>query len=165
MLLAVAWREHRVREFLRTHTAVLRRVFVFLLLGVATLVWWLAHPINVVTVTIGLSWIAVFYSVLLLTSISHPNSWMAGILRWKALRYLGGVSYCVYLLHDAFNYFAHAIFLHAEPQIYNLQGIGVSALALALTLSVAALSWQCLEKRLIRIGHKHSYYEIPRNLP
>lgn len=158
MLLAVAWRQHWVRELLRKHAAVLRRIFVFLLLGVATLLWWLAHPINLVTVTIGFSWLALFYGTLLLTLVSQPNSGIAAIMRWKPLRWLGGVSYCVYLLHDAFNYFAHAIFLHAQPQIYNLQGLGVTLLALGLTLAVAAISWRYLEKPLIRLGHRHPYW-------
>jgi peptidoglycan/LPS O-acetylase OafA/YrhL len=157
MLLAVAWREHGIREFLRTHAAIVHRVFLFLLIGVATLLWWLAHPINVVTVTIGLSWLAIFYSALLLTVVSQPDSRIAGIMRWKSLRWLGGVSYCVYLLHDAFNFFAHGILLHADPQIYNLKGVGISLLALCLTLAVASLSWRYFESPLIKIGHRTGY--------
>jgi peptidoglycan/LPS O-acetylase OafA/YrhL len=53
MLLAVAWRDARFREFLRTHAALLQRVLLVLFLGVGGLLWWLVHPINAVTVTIG----------------------------------------------------------------------------------------------------------------
>lgn len=157
MLLAVAWRDHRVRDFLRTHPAFLRRVLTLLLLGVAALLWWLAHPINFVTVTVGLSWLAFFYGALLLFLVSQPNSTTASIIRWGPLRWLGGVSYCVYILHYPFSYFAHAIFLRSEPQIYNLQGVGLSLLAFGLTLVVAAVTWRYIEKPLIRRGHVYTY--------
>lgn len=159
MLLAVAWREPRFRELLRTRPRVLQRIFLFLLVGVAILLWWLAHPLlNIVTITIGFSWLALFYSALLSLAISQPDFLIARIMRWRALRWLGGISYCVYILHDAFNYFAHGILLHADPQIYNLAGIAVTLSALGLTLAVASLSWRFFESPLIRRGHAFSYH-------
>jgi len=158
MLLAVAWREPWFREFLRTRPRIVQRTFLCLLFGVAILLWWLAHPIlNIVTITIGLSWLAVFYTSALLLAISQPDSTLARAMRWHPLRWLGGISYCVYILHDAFNYFAHGILLHAEPQIYNLAGVAVTFLALGLTFTVAVLSWRYFESPLIRRGHNHSY--------
>jgi peptidoglycan/LPS O-acetylase OafA/YrhL len=159
MLLAVAWRDSRFREFVHLRGAILRRLLVVLLLGLGGLLWWLAHPMNAVTLVIGLSWLAFFYSALLLTVVSQPAGWLAGVMRWKWLRWLGGVSYCVYLLHDTFKFFAHRIFLHAEPQIYSAKGVGVSLFALALTLAVATLSWRYFEKPLVRRGHGYSYGE------
>jgi peptidoglycan/LPS O-acetylase OafA/YrhL len=78
-------------------------------------------------------------------------------MRWRFLGWLGGISYCVYILHDAFNFFAHRILLKAEPQLYNLQGAGVTLLALLLTLAVASLSWRYFEKPLIRRGHTYTF--------
>ena len=78
-------------------------------------------------------------------------------MRWRFLGWLGGISYCVYLLHDAFNFFAHGIFLHAEPQLYNLSQLAVSVFALLAALDVASLSWHFFEKPLIRRGRDSSY--------
>jgi peptidoglycan/LPS O-acetylase OafA/YrhL len=159
ILLAVAWRNASFRELLRAHAALLQRVLFVLFLGVGGLLWWLVHPINVVTVTIGYTWLALFYSALLLTAVSQPAGWLAAAARWRFLGRLGGISYCVYLLHDAFNYFAHAILLHSEPRLYTLGQLGVTALALLATLVVASLSWRFLEKPLILRGHSYSYGE------
>ncbi len=159
MLLAVAWRNARVREFIRSHAALLQRVLFVLFLGVGGLLWWLVHPINVVTVTIGYSWLAFFYSALLLTVVSQSDGWLAAIMRWRFLGWLGGISYCVYLLHDAFNFFAHGILFHADPQLYSLGHLAVTIFALLLTLAVASVSWRSLEKPLIRRGHTYSYGE------
>jgi peptidoglycan/LPS O-acetylase OafA/YrhL len=78
-------------------------------------------------------------------------------MRWGFLGWLGGISYCVYLLHDAFNFFAHGILLHADPRLYSLSHVVVTVLALVATLGTASLSWRFFEKPLIRRGHSNSY--------
>jgi peptidoglycan/LPS O-acetylase OafA/YrhL len=161
MLLAVGWRDARFREFVRNHTAELQRAVVVLFLGVGGLLWWLVHPINAVTVTVGYTWLALFYSALLVFVVSNTGSWLAAVMRWRFLGWLGGISYCVYLLHDAFNFFAHRIFFHAEPRLYNLSHLAVSMFALLVTLAVASLSWRYFEKPLIRCGHEYSYESPP----
>jgi peptidoglycan/LPS O-acetylase OafA/YrhL len=157
ILLALAWRDERIREWIHGHAALLQRALFIGFLGVGALLWWLVHPINLVTVTIGYSWFALVYSALLLTAVSQPTGWIAAVMRWRFLGWLGGISYCVYILHDAFNFFAHRILLKAEPQLYNLQGAGVTLLALLLTLAVASLSWRYFEKPLIRRGHTYTF--------
>jgi peptidoglycan/LPS O-acetylase OafA/YrhL len=159
MLLAAGWRKAWFRELVNRSAARLRVALTILFLGAGALLWWLVHPINEVTVTIGFSWLAILYSALLLRVISNPQGRIAGVMRWKILGWLGGISYCVYILHDAFNFFAHQMFLHAEPQIYTAKGVGVTLFALAATLVVASLSWRYFEKPLIRRGHTYSYGE------
>jgi peptidoglycan/LPS O-acetylase OafA/YrhL len=155
--LAVAWREPRYREWISCDAALLRRARFILFLGLGGLLWWLVHPVKVVTVTIGLTWFSLFYSVLLLVAVSQPAGRLAAAMRVRFLGWLGSISYCVYLLHDALNFFAHAIFSRAKPQIYTVAGALASFLALLATLTLASLSWRYFEKRLIRIGHTYSY--------
>jgi peptidoglycan/LPS O-acetylase OafA/YrhL len=157
MLLAMAWRDTRFHEFVGRHAALVQRVLLILFLGVGGLLWWLVHPVNVVTVTIGYSWLAIFYSSFLLSVVSDTSGWLARVMRLRILGWLGGVSYCVYLLHDAFNFFAHRIFLNSIPKLYNLSQVTVSLFALLATLGVASLSWRFFEKPLIRYGHRYSY--------
>lgn len=157
MLLAVGWRRASFREFVSRNRARLSGALLILFAGVGALLWWLARPLSGVTVTIGFSWLAVFYSALVLTVISKPEGWIGGVMRWKFLGWLGGISYCVYILHEAFNLFAHRLLLRAEPEIYNVEGVAVTLLALGLTLGLAALSWRYYEKPLIRRGHTYLY--------
>jgi peptidoglycan/LPS O-acetylase OafA/YrhL len=159
ILLAVAWRDGRFREFLRGHASLLHRALLVLFLGVGGLLWWLVHPINVVTVTIGYTWLAFFYSALMLTVVSQSRGLLTALMRWRFLGWLGGISYCVYLLHDAFNFFAHGLVFHSEPRLYTLSHLAVSVVALLATLGVASLSWRFFEKPLLRRGHAYSYGE------
>ena len=157
MLLAVAWRNARFREFIGARTVSLRRGLLILLVGVGALLWWLVHPLNIVTVTIGYTWFALLYSVLLLTVLSDSGGRIAAVMRLRFLGWLGGISYCVYLLHDTFNFFAHHLFFHSDPQMYTLGHVTVTLLALLATLAVASLSWRFFEKPLIRRGHTYLY--------
>lgn len=157
MLLAVAWRHARFREFIRTRAKLLHALLLFLFLGVGGLLWWLVHPLNIITVTIGFSWLAFFYTALLLAVISQPAGRLAGLARWRFLSWLGGISYCVYLLHGTLLYFAHDIFFHADPRLYTLKQLAVSILALLVTFLIASVSWRFFEKPLIQRGHRYSY--------
>lgn len=157
ILLAFAWRNARIRDRLSAHVVALQSALFVGLLGVSGLLWWLLHPINIVTVTIGYSWLAWFYSALLLTVLIHPAGWLAAVMRWRSLAWLGGISYCVYLLHDAFNFFAHRVFFHSDPLLQTPSELAVTLLALLLTLALASLSWRFFEKPLIRRGHAYSY--------
>jgi peptidoglycan/LPS O-acetylase OafA/YrhL len=157
MLVAVAWRNARFRGFIGARAVWLQRTLLILLAGVGALLWWLVHPVNVVTVTIGYTLFAVLYSVLLLTVISNTGGRIAAVMRLRALGWLGGISYCVYLLHVTFNYFAHRVFFHAEPRLYTVGQTAVTLLALLATLAVASLSWRFFEKPLIRRGRRYLY--------
>jgi peptidoglycan/LPS O-acetylase OafA/YrhL len=159
ILLAVAWRSDAFRAFLQANEDLLRRSFTVLLLGFAALLWWLAHPAGMVTLTIGLSWVAAFYACLLLLVVSQTDTSIASFFRWSKLQSLGTISYCVYILHDTVNLFSHRLLLQASPQIYNWEGIAVTMLALCLTLSASCLSWRFFEKPLLRRGHAYSYDE------
>ena len=157
ILAAVAWRKPSFRDFLDGHPKVLQRCVAYLLVVLAALTWWLVRPANVITYTIGYSTLAVFYMCLLLLVMSQTEGVVARLVRAKWLRYLGGVSYCVYLIHLTINVWAHRLLLGSVPRIYDLPGVGVTLLAGAVTLLVASLSWKYFEKPLIRRGHRYAY--------
>ena len=159
ILLAVAWRQPSFRTFLASHSTLLSRTVLCLFLGVAALSWWLARPPGTVTLTIGITWLAAFYSCLVLLVLSRSGGRIAATMRWRWLGKLGAISYCVYILHDTFNQIAHRLLLHSEPQLYDLRGLAVTLLALVLTIALAALSMRYFEDPLIRRGHRYSYHE------
>ncbi len=157
ILAAAAWRWKAFRDYLDTHPVVLQRCVAYLLVVLAALMWWFTRPPGLVTFTIGYSTLAVFYTCLLLLVTSQTESVIARMARAKWLRYLGGISYCVYLVHLTINEWAHEVLLHAEPRVSDLRGVGVTLLAGALTWVVASLSWRYFEQPLIRRGHRHAY--------
>jgi peptidoglycan/LPS O-acetylase OafA/YrhL len=159
MLAAIAWRQPATHLFLQTHGAILRRILLVLFAGVLGLIWWLAHPVSLVTVGIGYSWLAAFYACLLLTVISQSNSKLASVMRWNWLRRLGTISYCLYLIHATIHYLGHEMLLGAPPEIYDAKGIGVTLLTLAVSIGIAALSWRYFEKPLVHRGHRYSYWD------
>lgn len=159
ILLAIAWRQPGFRRLVASRPASLRGALCVLALGVLALLWWLARPAGLLTLTLGLSWLSAFYSVLLLTALSQASGWISRFFRLRLLGSLGTISYCVYLLHDTFNFLTHAFLLRSRPRIYDLPGIAVSILALALTIGVATLSWRFFETPLIRRGHNYAYSE------
>jgi len=159
VLLAIAWRKPAFHDFLRAHPRLLRNLLLVLFLGVGALLWWLVRPDNLVQISIGYTWIALFYACLLLFTLKETQTWLAALMRWRFLRWLGGISYCVYLIHLTFNFIAHALLHGGLPEIYTARGVAAAVLALAATLAVASLSWRFFEKPLIRRGHTYSYGE------
>jgi peptidoglycan/LPS O-acetylase OafA/YrhL len=157
VLAAAAWRWQAFRIYLENNPGLLQRGVAYMLIVLAALMWWLARPARLVTYTIGYSSLAVFYTCALLLVISQPEGPVARAIRAKWLRHLGGISYCVYLIHLTFNQWAHRILLHSGPRIYDLRGASVTLLAGVLTWLVAALSWKYFEKPLIRRGHCYAY--------
>jgi peptidoglycan/LPS O-acetylase OafA/YrhL len=157
ILIAIAWRTDWVRGWLERHPTTLKRTLYALFVGVGLLLWWLAHPAGLVTVTIGLSWLALFYGCVLLAAISQTPNWLAGVLRLAVLRRLGTISYCVYIIHLTIDELAHQFLLGRPPRVDDAAGIAVTVLALVATLGVASISWRFFEKPLVRYGHRASY--------
>jgi peptidoglycan/LPS O-acetylase OafA/YrhL len=138
---------------LRAHPAVLQRTFAYLLVVLAGMMWRLGRPNGLVTYTAGYSVLGIFYTCFLLRVLSQTER----LVRARWLRYLGGISYCVYVVHLAIDEFASEILLGTRPRIYDGKGIAVSVLALGITWMVAAGSWKYFERPLIRRGHRYVY--------
>jgi len=157
ILAAIGWRWAPFQKFLHDHPAVLQRVVIYLGVVLIGLLWWLARPANTVMVTVGYSVLAFFFAALLLLVLSQTASFPAPLMRATWLRKLGTISYCVYIIHLAFNQALHRFLLHAEPSIAHWRGLLLTLSALGLTLLTAAISWKYFEKPLIRRGHRFVY--------
>jgi peptidoglycan/LPS O-acetylase OafA/YrhL len=157
MLAAIAWQREEVRKILETRRLVVSGSTLVAFLVVAGLAPTFVRPAGVVTYTVGYSVLAIFYTCLLLLALSQTNGLAVRLLRLRWLRYLGGISYCVYIVHLTINQSAHALLLHSQPEIYDLRGVGVTLLSMLVTWAVAATSWRCLEAPSIRRGHQYVY--------
>ncbi|HWY07270.1 MAG TPA: acyltransferase [Candidatus Acidoferrales bacterium] len=157
ILAAIAWRSNAVRSFLQRNPGILQRTTVYLAVCIVALLWWLVRPPNVVTVTAGYSVLAFFYVSLVLLVLSQTNSLVARCMRIALLRRLGGISYCVYIIHLTINELGHRFLLHQEPDLSHWQGILITCIAFVLSITIASVSWKFFEKPLIRRGHRFTY--------
>lgn len=157
VLAALLWSNPKSRAWLEAHTPVLCGALVILFAGVVYL--WKSHsdPLQPLTQIAGYTWLALFFAVALLLVISRRNSLPAAFLRLGFLRVLGGVSYCMYLVHEAVFLFCHRIILHTLPWPTDGKAAGVTLIAALLTFAIAKLSWRFFEQPLLRRGQEFQY--------
>jgi peptidoglycan/LPS O-acetylase OafA/YrhL len=157
VLAAIAWRSNSIRSYLELHPGLLQRTTVYSAVFIFGLLWWLVRPPNLVMVTAGYSVLAFFYLSLLLLVLSQKNSVAARFMRSSVLTWIGGISYCLYIIHMTINELGHRFLMHREPDLSHWQGVLITCLAFVLSLTIAALSWKVFESVLIRRGHRFTY--------
>jgi peptidoglycan/LPS O-acetylase OafA/YrhL len=157
ILVAIGWRREGFRQMLERRRTALGGTLAFAFLVVAMLSPTLVRPAGVITYTVGYSALAFFYTCLLATALSQKQSFVARLLRLKWLAYLGGISYCVYIIHLTINQFAFVLVLHSQPEINDVRGVGLTFLSLFITWLVAATSWRYLEAPSVSRGHRYVY--------
>jgi peptidoglycan/LPS O-acetylase OafA/YrhL len=97
----------------------------------------------------GFSWLAAFYTCILLIAILPGRGIVPRILETRSLMHLGTLAYCGYLVHVAFmNALRHPLKAHF-PQY--------PVAAWLVTLLVASLSFKYFEQPLLRRGHQYFY--------
>ena len=157
MLAAILVRSESASGWLRENLRTFRAVLAILAAGSACLFLFSYGSMTVGMQTVGFTWMAAFYTAVLLLAVVNRSGWLAGFLRTPLLLELGSVSYCVYLIHLVANVSLHAVLLHRPPQISNLVGLCVTVLSLLITYGVAKLSWTYFEGPLQRRGHAFKY--------
>jgi peptidoglycan/LPS O-acetylase OafA/YrhL len=157
MLVAIAWKMDEIRSFLLARKQSVYKVLVFFSCGIPILLKYFPGPSYHFTVVWGYSWLAFFYVTLLLAILVDPNGKLGRLMRSRWLMRLGGVSYCVYLIHFPINGILHTVLLGSRPSIATLSGVSVTFLAAVLTFGLAILSWQHLEGPMVRRGHRYKY--------
>jgi peptidoglycan/LPS O-acetylase OafA/YrhL len=160
-----AWlvRRDAARSWMEQHVRWLYVALAVLFLGVAFLHQWRVSYISFGMMAIGYTWIAAFYGCLMLVAIYEKRGLVTFVARNPALRYLGGISYGVYLFHQIIHGLAHGILLHQSPTLKTATDGLVTVLAIVLTLALASASWYFFEKPLVEYGHsfKYAYHPVP----
>jgi peptidoglycan/LPS O-acetylase OafA/YrhL len=104
------------------------------------------HPV----MTYGLTCVALMYACILLAAVLGRSRIQSRLLTLSPLRWLGKVSYCVYLIHvPIFSAMFHSFGVR----------VPVALVALASMFVLAELSWRVFEAPLMRIGHRFNYSE------
>jgi peptidoglycan/LPS O-acetylase OafA/YrhL len=107
--------------------------------------------------------IAAFFATLLLVLHIGILPRATAILSTGVLRYFGRISYTMYLFHTAVLGLCFALILGIEPNLAKWTHWVVTLFAFGLTVSFAHLSWEWLEARLVRFGHRFGYMRVERN--
>jgi peptidoglycan/LPS O-acetylase OafA/YrhL len=165
ILLAMLWRSEKARAWLAANSKQLYKPFVALLAGMVVLSARFWGPKYLLTESIGYSWIAAFYGVVLLLVLLRPQSTVAKIARLGWLREVGRVSYCMYIIHFAVFRICVIALLHKTMTMENRVDFAVAVFAGFLTYALACLSWWLFENPLLKIGHRFKYATASGALP
>lgn len=105
--------------------------------------------------TLGLTAITGFCLCLFLLALYDPR--VARLFDVAPLRWLGSISYGVYLFHEGVASLLHYALKGQIPRLANLGDAGVTLGALLVTLGLAVLSYRLFELPLIRWGQRWKY--------
>jgi peptidoglycan/LPS O-acetylase OafA/YrhL len=158
MLLAIIWRKQQSFAMLENNRRTLYTLFVIFLVGSIALNFYLPSHNSVALQSISFSWLAVFFSLLILVTLISPGGPFGCLFRMNWLRELGRVSYCIYLIHQVVNRLCHGVFL-ASPSDSpaNWKTVAIPMVAIVTSYAIARLSWIYFEYPLQRRGHAFKY--------
>ena len=161
VLVALILRDEKACEVLKRRKLCFGLLFLVLSPGMAYLALRNSFMFDTVMQMIGYTWVALFYATVVLFVLIYRESLLAALFRNRGLRWLGGLAYGVYLIHQTVLGFVLGP-VWATPFITNWWKFAAAVGALALTLLIAMVSWRYFELPLVRIGHKFSYHPEER---
>jgi len=108
--------------------------------------------------TFGYTAIGTLYAVVLLFVLLFPVPRLKRFLNWQWLRWLGTVSYCVYLIHTPVHYLVFNSWYSHPPLIHDGETLVLTLAALVITFEIAQLSWDMIERPLLQRAHTRYRY-------
>lgn len=90
-------------------------------------------------------WGSMLLSAIVVSTVLHPTSWIGRILENPGARWLGRLSYSLYLWQELFT---------TSDTRYPISLLQMFPLNLIALLGVAALSYRYVERPMIRLGHR-----------
>ena len=155
---AMLLRSHVWKSRLERNRRILLFLIVPLAIGFAALTMRAPDAHGLLMLTVGYSWLALFYLCVILCGLLYRQSWFGACLRWAWLGWLGSIAYGVYLFHELVRGVLYGLLSSGQPGTWSPREFLLSSVALAATLLICRLSWVFFEKPLIQLGH-HTHYE------
>jgi peptidoglycan/LPS O-acetylase OafA/YrhL len=113
------------------------------------------RPFSTALLGLEYSLLAVLYFLLLIIALINPRLKM--VLSMKFLRYMGTMAYGLYLLHFPFIATVHDIIARVYQRESGVRSLFVSIAGVGLAVAAAAVSWEYIEKPLVKRGHRYEY--------
>jgi peptidoglycan/LPS O-acetylase OafA/YrhL len=157
ILAALLWKDARVRSWLQQNAGAIRIAAVAFAAGVVFLALWSPDFKTLPMQSVGFTWMALFYSLLLLLVLANPAGMLGSIARVHILREIGKVSYCLYLIHQVVGVAVQAALQRIVGTPRPAQAITAYAFAALAAYGIAQLSWKYLERPLLERGHSVTF--------
>lgn len=157
VLAALLWRNATFRNWLSSHTEALYVLTGVFLTGTIGLAIFAPDNFALPMQSVGYTWLAVFYALVLLLVLERPSNPFAAFCRSGWLRALGRISYCIYLIHNAAGWVFRALLesVVAQPTVWEYAATSCAA-AIAVYL-LARASWKDIESPLLRRAQVYQY--------
>ncbi len=132
-----------------------RRMLPFAALPVAAALFWLAAwHIGEATASVALC----AYPLLVVSTLLHPESVPGKMLEWAPVRWVGRISYSIYLWQMPFFPFFYPV---ATSHSHLLVLLSQTWLRYPTVLGLSLMSYYWIEKPFIRIGHQLAKSAVP----
>jgi peptidoglycan/LPS O-acetylase OafA/YrhL len=92
-----------------------------------------------------------FFTLWVVATMLHPQSWTTWLLELPPLRFIGRLSYSIYIWHLLFFFRIEPATHITNPVLLALSGRPMKYIA---AFGVSALSYYVLEKPMMRLGHR-----------
>jgi peptidoglycan/LPS O-acetylase OafA/YrhL len=102
----------------------------------------------------------VTYPLLILSTVLHYKGWLGRFLELAPLRWIGRISYSIYLWQQLF--FLDEREMHDSYAKWPLGGVQHLPLNLILVFVLATISYYLVEKPFVRIGHRLTHTRVPQ---
>jgi peptidoglycan/LPS O-acetylase OafA/YrhL len=106
------------------------------------------------------SYLVIFYGILfLLTLSSDAGTYLIQFLSNSLMAFIAKLSFMIYLSHQLFSGLLHQLILNQEPQLRNYKDLGVTSLALVITIIFSSLSYRYFEKPILNYAKRFTYFK------
>ena len=157
VMAAMAMEDQSAREWIARHRNVFLRM-IWILGAVAVALCAKSPGLHDRLIsTVGYTWMAVLYTIILVYGINFRESYLGEFLRMRWLRWLGTIAYGTYLFHMLVLGTVFGVIERREPSVASLTDLMLVVMALAVTLGLCWTSWNFFEKRLLGMGHRTEY--------
>ena len=108
----------------------------------------------------GVYWLALFYSCILLIAVTEKQGLITLLTRRRIFGKLAVIAFGMFLLHQPVRGILYGLLLEENPQKMNTWSeLLITLVALLLTIALAYISWIFFEKRIVDWGRRSFRYE------
>lgn len=129
------------------------------------------RPIATIPITAAIYWLAAWhvsylnasvamctYPLLVVSTLLHPENALGKLLEWQPIRFIGRISYSLYLWQMPFFPFFYPV---ATPHSRVLMLLSQTWLRYPTVLALSVMSYYWIEKPFIRMGHRLAKSVVP----